>query len=142
MDHTYCGLRKRHGKSPCKALRRVCVLHPYGCSQLGQDHENTQRALAALIKHPNAGGVLVLGLGCENNRIESLKQVLGDYDPERVRFLEAQSVEDELAQGERFIDELKARVAQDRRTRHPVSKLVVGLNAVVQTVFPELRPIH
>lgn len=59
----------------------------------------------------------MLGLGCENNRIESLKQVLGDYDPERVRFLEAQSVEDELAQGERFIDELKAR---SRRTEELV----------------------
>ncbi|MCI8331640.1 MAG: altronate dehydratase [Clostridiales bacterium] len=102
--------------------------HPYGCSQLGEDHQNTQRALAGLICHPNAGGVLVLGLGCENNRIELLKKVLGDtYDPERVRFLEGQSVSDELAEGERLIEELKERAAQDKRTEQPVSKLVVGL---------------
>lgn len=101
--------------------------HPYGCSQLGEDHENTAQLLSALIRHPNAGGVLVLGLGCENNRIESLKNTLGEYDATRVRFLEAQSVEDEVAEGVKLVEELKARAALDERTEQPVSKLVIGL---------------
>ena len=67
--------------------------HNYGCSQLGEDHANTQKALAALIKHPNAGGVLVLGLGCENNQIASLKEVMGEWDENRIKFLIAQEVE-------------------------------------------------
>ena len=64
--------------------------HPYGCSQLGEDYTITQKILSGLIKHPNAGGVLVLGLGCENNNIPELKKVLGDYDKKRVRFLNVQ----------------------------------------------------
>mgnify|MGYP001525703273 FL=1 len=68
--------------------------HTYGCSQLGSDHANTRTALAALARHPNAGGVLVLGLGCENNQISALREAMGDYDHERVKFLVAQEVED------------------------------------------------
>lgn len=72
--------------------------HPYGCSQLGDDLLVTQKILCNLIKHPNAGGVLVLGLGCENNNITELKKILGEYDAERIKFLNAQDCEDELAE--------------------------------------------
>ena len=64
---------------------------------MGDDHTNTQKALAQLINHPNAGGVLVLGLGCENNQIDHLKKFIGEYDPNRIKFLVAQDVEDEVA---------------------------------------------
>ncbi len=101
--------------------------HPYGCSQLGDDLGVTQKILAGLIKHPNAGGVLVLGLGCENNNLEEMKRVLGKYDPERVRFLNAQSVEDEIAEGVNIIKELEAIARRDRRTLVPISRLKVGL---------------
>ncbi len=101
--------------------------HPYGCSQLSDDHENTKKILADLIRHPNAGGVLVLGLGCENNRISELKKLLCGYDEERIRFLEAQSVNDEIAEGVKIIGELKEIAARDTRTEQPVSKLVIGL---------------
>lgn len=101
--------------------------HPYGCSQLGQDHGITQKILKGLIKHPNAGGVLVLGLGCENNNIGEMKKLLGDYDTERVRFLNAQDVEDEIAEGVKIISELKAIAAKDKRTAVPISRLKVGL---------------
>ena len=101
--------------------------HPYGCSQLSDDHENTKKILADLIRHPNAGGVLVLGLGCENNRISELKKLLCGYDEERIRFLEAQSVNDEIAEGVKIIGELKEIAARDTRTEQPLSKLVIGL---------------
>lgn len=101
--------------------------HPYGCSQLGGDFESTQRILASLITHPNAGGVLVLGLGCENNGIESLKKVIGEYDSERVRFLNVQDCDDEISEGVRLIEELKARAAKDIRRSVPSSKLKIGL---------------
>ncbi|SFL71163.1 UxaA family hydrolase [Pelosinus propionicus] len=101
--------------------------HPYGCSQLGEDHTNTQRILADLVNHPNAAGVLVLGLGCENNYIEEFKKVLGPYDANRVKFLVAQDVEDEVESGIKAIYELIEQTAKDQRVDCPISDLVVGL---------------
>ncbi|MGI6438369.1 MAG: UxaA family hydrolase [Sphaerochaeta sp.] len=72
--------------------------HPFGCSQLGEDHETTRTILAGLVRHPNAGGVLVLSLGCENNTPESFKELLGEVDPKRVKFLTTQEVDDELGE--------------------------------------------
>ena len=112
----------------CSHLDDVRVYtHNYGCSQLGDDHANTQRALAALIKHPNAGGVLVLGLGCENNQIASLKEVMGEWDEDRVRFLVAQEVEDEVEMGVQLCLELVEKMRMDRREPLPLSYLRIGL---------------
>ena len=101
--------------------------HPYGCSQLGGDHETTQKILRGLVRHPNAGGVLVLGLGCENNNIEEFRKVLGPVDESRVKFLNAQSCEDEVSEGIRLIEELREVTAGDERVPVPVSRLRVGL---------------
>ena len=68
----------------------IAFPHPYGCSQMGDDQEHTRTILADLINHPNAGGVLVLGLGCENSNIDVLKPYIGDYDEKRVKFLVCQ----------------------------------------------------
>ena len=112
----------------CSHLDDVRVYtHNYGCSQLGDDHANTQRALAALIKHPNAGGVLVLGLGCENNQIASLKEVMGEWDEDRVRFLVAQEIEDEVDMGVQLCRELVEKMHMDRREPLPLSYLRIGL---------------
>lgn len=105
----------------------IAFTHNYGCSQLGQDHANTRRALAALARHPNAGGVLVLGLGCENNRIDQLRVEIGDYDPARVRFLTAQEVEDEVEAGVAAGREVLELMKKDRRTPLPASMLKIGL---------------
>ena len=101
--------------------------HPYGCSQLGDDHRATQRILAALVNHPNAAGVLVLGLGCENNNIEEFKRALGSYNEKRVRFLNVQDVDDEIEEGLRLINELKAYRDSFVRSEIPISELTVGL---------------
>lgn len=101
--------------------------HPYGCSQLGDDLLVTQKVLCNLIKHPNAGGVLVLGLGCENNNINELKKVLGEYDESRVKFLNVQQCEDEIRQGTEIINALKQQAEKDIRTAVPVSELTIGL---------------
>ena len=103
------------------------LTHPYGCSQLGGDHETTKKTLAELIRHPNAGGVLVLGLGCENNRIGELRIELGDFNEERIRFLTAQDCEDEIEEGVKIIRELQERAKNDVRVPTPVSQLVIGL---------------
>lgn len=106
----------------------VCAFtHNYGCSQLGQDHANTRSALAALARHPNAGGVLVLGLGCENNQIDSLREEIGNFDPERMKFLVAQQVEDEIEAGLELCRQLADTMRNDKRTLQPVSKLKIGL---------------
>ncbi len=104
-----------------------CFTHPYGCSQLGDDHLHTGQILCGLIKHPNAGGVLVLGLGCENNNIAELKKILGAYDEERVKFLNCQDCEDEIAEGMQIISELQKQAKKDSRTDVPISKLKIGL---------------
>lgn len=101
--------------------------HPYGCSQLGDDLLTTQKVLCNLIRHPNAGGVLVLGLGCENNSIQELKKVLGSYDEDRIRFMNVQSCRDELAEGVCMISALQKAAQRDVRIRVPVSKLKIGL---------------
>lgn len=105
----------------------IAFSHPYGCSQLGGDHKTTQLILRGLIKHPNAGGVLVLGLGCENNHIGEMKEVLGTWNEERVRFLSVQDCEDEIAEGIKIIEELKSVTAKDKREKVSVSKLKIGL---------------
>lgn len=101
--------------------------HPYGCSQLGDDLLVTQKVLCGLIKHPNAGGVLVLGLGCENNNITELKKVLGEYDDDRIKFLNCQDFDDEIAEGIKILTELKHQAEKDTKTEVPISKLKIGL---------------
>jgi altronate hydrolase len=100
--------------------------HPYGCSQLGDDLRNTQAVLAGLLRHPNAGGVLVLGLGCENNQMDELLALAGDVDRERLRFFNTQDVVDEVEEGVDAVGELVARMEGDARTDCPASELIVG----------------
>ncbi|MBO7195766.1 MAG: altronate dehydratase [Clostridia bacterium] len=101
--------------------------HPFGCSQLGDDQTVTQLVLKGLVNHPNAAGVLVLGLGCENNNIDVFKKVLGEYNPDRVKFLNTQDHDDDVAAGVALINELKEYAAKFERTPVPVSKLRIGL---------------
>lgn len=100
--------------------------HPYGCSQLGDDLANTRRVLAGLLRHPNAAGVLVLGLGCESNQLDALLGAAGEVERSRLRFFNTQDVFDELEAGIGAVGELVARAAGDRRTTAPVSALVLG----------------
>ncbi|NLX93590.1 MAG: altronate dehydratase [Clostridiales bacterium] len=101
--------------------------HPYGCSQLGEDQDVTQKILRGLIQHPNAGGVLVLGLGCENNNIGEMKKILHITDEKRVRFLNVQECGDEIEMGIKLINELEENAKRDKRVAMPISKLKVGL---------------
>ncbi|NMO96224.1 UxaA family hydrolase [Paenibacillus lemnae] len=101
--------------------------HPYGCSQLGDDLVFTQKLLASLAHHGNAAGILVVGLGCENNQIESFRELLGDLDPERVRYLKSQDVENEIDEGMELIAELAAYGSRYQREKIPFSKLKIGL---------------
>ncbi|MCR5674533.1 MAG: altronate dehydratase family protein [Lachnospiraceae bacterium] len=101
--------------------------HPFGCSQLGDDLAQTKKLLAALANHPNAGGVLCLGLGCENLVLDMFKEALGDYDPARVKFLITQEVADELEEGGRLLKELADYAGQFTREELPASELVVGM---------------
>lgn len=101
--------------------------HPYGCSQLGDDLRDTQKYLAGLAQNPNAGGILLLGLGCENNKMEAMRQLLGDVDEAGIRFLICQEAEDEIAEGVRLVKELAAHAAKTKRTRQPLAKLCIGV---------------
>jgi len=101
--------------------------HPYGCSQLGDDHENTKKILANLVTHPNAGGVLVLGLGCENNTLDKFVEAIGEYNSKRVKFLVAQEVEDEIETGKNLLRQIYNEVKDDTREEVDLSKLTIGL---------------
>ncbi|NMA47190.1 MAG: altronate dehydratase [Lentisphaerae bacterium] len=107
--------------------RFLALTHPYGCSQMGRDHEMTRAVLAALARHGNAGGVLVVGLGCENNTLASFKELLGPVDERRVRFLLAQDEGDEVTAGFAELVRLAAVASTDQRQELPSSELVVGL---------------
>ncbi len=103
------------------------ITHPFGCSQLGGDHRYTQNILRGLVNHPNAAGVLVLGLGCENNNIAEFKNQLGKYDPSRVKFLQCQDFDNEIEKGVAIISELIEYSKRYERRAIPLSKLKIGL---------------
>ena len=105
----------------------IAYPHPYGCSQMGEDQENSRKILADLINHPNAGGVLVLGLGCENSSIDILKPYIGDYDENRVKFIVSQDCEDEIESSLEAIKELIDYAASFEREPISVSKLIIGM---------------
>lgn len=101
--------------------------HPFGCSQTGKDHAQTRKILTSLVKHPNAGAVLVLELGCENLTHEQFVQELGSYDPDRVKFLKCQDVEDEFTEAAKLLKECVDYAGQFERQPIPVSELVIGM---------------
>ncbi|MDR0299475.1 MAG: altronate dehydratase family protein [Streptococcaceae bacterium] len=101
--------------------------HEYGCSQLGDDHENTRKILADAVHHPNAGGVLVFGLGCENNTMDAFKVLVGKVNHTRVKFLVAQHVKDEQKSARNLLEELLEAARDDHREEVPLSELKVGM---------------
>jgi altronate hydrolase len=105
----------------------VAYPHNYGCSQLGGDHENTRKILLDIVKHPNAAGVLVVGLGCENNQLSVFRELLVDYDTDRIKFIETQKVGDEFEEGMVLLREIYNTASKDVRTDVPLSELRVGL---------------
>jgi altronate hydrolase len=109
-------------------FENILVLkHNYGCSQLGDDHENTRKILKDAVLHPNTGGVLVLGLGCENNNLYDFKESLGTFNENRVKFLVSQEVNDEIEAGVELLKEIYENAKEDRREPVPLSELKVGL---------------
>ena len=121
--------KKLREETGCKGVDAIYTWHHnYGCSQLSGDHENTRKVLRDIVLHPNAGAVLVLGLGCENNQPDDFMKLLGDYDKERIRLLVTQKVDgDEVEAGMQVLRELYAIAGKDKREDVPVSKLRVGL---------------
>jgi altronate hydrolase len=113
------------------------LTHPFGCSQLGDDLMHTRQILASLAAHPNAGGVLIVGLGCENNQLQALLDA-ANLDSSRVRSFNAQAVDDEVADGVRAVEELSDLLQQDRRVPRPLSDLVVGLKCGGSDAFSGL----
>ncbi len=105
----------------------IAFPHPYGCSQMGDDQEHTRKILADLINHPNAGGVLVLGLGCENSNIDVLKPYIGSYNENRVKFLVSQECEDEISESVEIIKGLVQYASAFPREPISVSRLVIGM---------------
>jgi len=121
-------LRRRAQALAGGAVEAVSVFeHPYGCSQLGDDQEDTRRILADLAAHPNAGGVLVLGLGCENSPVDVIKKAMPEFDEKRVRFMVMQETENELETGMRLITELAEQMKSDKREEISADQLVIGL---------------
>jgi altronate hydrolase len=119
------GLRRETGSKGVDDIR--AYTHNYGCSQLGDDHENTRKILRDMALHPNVGAVLVVGLGCENNQPEAFKAFLGAYDERRIKFMVTQQVDDEYEEGMKLLRELYAEASQDVRTDIPLSELNIGL---------------
>ena len=102
--------------------------HNFGCSQLSGDHENTRKVLRDIVLHPNAGAVLIVSLGCENNQPDEFEKLLGDYDRDRIKILITQKVEgDEVEEGMKILRGLYDIAKQDKRTPCPLSELRVGL---------------
>lgn len=126
VNQLAANLRQETGGEGVDAI--VAFPHNYGCSQLGDDHENTKKILRDMVKHPNAGAVLVVGLGCENNQPDVFREFIGEYDEERVKFMVSQKVEgDEVEAGMKILREIYAKAKEDKREDVPLSELRVGL---------------
>ena len=126
VNQLAANLRKETNGEGVDAI--VAFPHNYGCSQLGDDHENTKKILRDMVKHPNAGAVLVVGLGCENNQPDVFREFIGEYDEERVKFMISQKVEgDEVEAGMKILSEIYAKAKEDKREDVPLSELRVGL---------------
>ena len=118
-------LRRETGEAGVDAI--VAYPHNYGCSQLGDDHENTKKILRDMVLHPNAGAVLVIGLGCENNQPDVFEEFIGEYDKSRVKFMVTQKVGDEFEEGMALLREIYGVASKDVRVDVPISELRVGL---------------
>lgn len=117
--------KKRYGEDGFDGV--FTFTHPYGCSQLGDDHERTKLILQKMVRHPNAGGVLILGLGCENNQMSAFLETLGKVDNSRVKSLICQDVDDEIEAGVSLLREIAEIIKNDRREEREISCLKVGL---------------
>jgi altronate hydrolase len=115
-------------ETQCKGVDAIVAYpHNYGCSQLGEDHENTRKILRDMVLHPNVGGVLIVGLGCENNQISTFRTMLGNIDESRIKFMETQKVFDEDETGMKLLREIYEVVSTDEREELPISELKIGL---------------
>lgn len=119
-----CGEAQKIIGSGCTGVK--AFTHPYGCSQMGGDQQNTQKVLASLVNHPNAGGVLVVSLGCENNNLDVFRPLLGNVNENRVKFLVAQDETDEFEAGKRLLAELSEYVNGFKRAPVSIDKLIIG----------------
>lgn len=117
--------RRNHPELRCDGVH--LFPHNYGCSQLGDDHENTRQILANMVQHPNAGGVLVIGLGCENNQVGPFKELVGDIDESRVQYMIAQNEQDEIEVAVNHLESIYQSVQLDTRTPISFGRLKVGL---------------
>jgi altronate hydrolase len=118
----------KYGKAGKRLVDGVYAwTHPYGCSQMGDDHATTRKILADLARHPNAGAVLVVALGCENNTVEAFKDEIGAYDGERVKFLVTQDSPDEMAEGAEILERLAEYASKARRETVSAARLVIGM---------------
>lgn len=128
VNNVVTAIERNSQKYITDQIDSICAFpHPYGCSQMGDDQNNTRQILADLINHPNAAGVLVLGLGCENSNIDELKKYIGDYDEERVRFLVAQESEDEITDGVEIVKQLISYASSFKREPISASELIIGM---------------
>ena len=128
VNNVVTAIERNSQKYITAQIDSICAFpHPYGCSQMGDDQNNTRQILADLINHPNAAGVLVLGLGCENSNIDELKKYIGDYDKDRVRFLVAQESEDEISDGVEIVKQLISYASSFKREPISASELIIGM---------------
>lgn len=128
VNNVATAIEKKAQSLICGSIEAIAAFpHPYGCSQMGDDQEHTRQILADLINHPNAGGVLVLGLGCENSNIGELKKYIGPYDKNRVKFLVCQESDDEISDALKLIQELVSYASVMKREPISCSELIIGM---------------
>ena len=119
--------RLAFNEKPASVSDVAAFTHNYGCSQLGGDHENTRKILRDIALHPNAAGVLLVGLGCENNQMAAFLELLGNYNSERIKYMECQKANDEIAAGMELIRQIFKAAKNDKREKTPLSELKIGL---------------
>jgi altronate hydrolase len=108
----------------------IAITHKSGCGTklFGEDHEALMRVLGGYARHPNVAAYVLIGLGCEVNQTVPLieRQSLGR--PRVLSIQEAGGVRRTVEAGARAVLELLPAANEARRTRQPVSELILATN--------------
>ena len=110
----------------------VAFVHGTGCGMAGngEGFEALQRVMWGYARHPNHGGVLMVGLGCEMNQIDWLLEAYGIEQGPLFQTMNIQNVAGLQKTIDTGIEKVKAMlplVNDISRTKCPASELKVAL---------------
>lgn len=107
----------------------VALPHQHGCCQVGIDYKQTLRTLIGLGSNPNVGAVLVIGLGCEGIRPDSVTEEIRKTgkDVEELIIQKCGGTLATIQEGIRIANRLSQKLSKEQKVEFDISELVLAL---------------